>query len=121
MNTLPKFNEADKYVVTAVNPLTGAVAMETFRDGDYTCYGPTILNDEIKMNEFIRDLVIRQYPVVVTQSKLNKMGLVDYQLVISIHPDSIFCDCGKGIICPLNKQQVNFWQGQVVTREMLAK
>jgi hypothetical protein len=121
MNTAPKFYEADKYVVTAVNPQTGAVSMESFVDGDYTSYGPQILNDETKMNDHIRTLVITQYPVVVTQSKLNKMGLVDYQLVINIHPDSIYCDCGKGILCPLNKQQVNYWQGQVVTREMLAK
>jgi len=68
MNSLPKFNEADKYIVTAVNPLTGAVAMETFRDGDYTCYGPTVLNDEIKMNDFIRDLVIRQLILCISCS-----------------------------------------------------
>jgi hypothetical protein len=120
--SLPKFNQADKYVVTAVNPLTNSVSMETFIDGDYTNWSSEICNDENLMNQHIGFLVKKQYPVVVSQTKLNKVtGLVDYQLIITIHPDSIFCDCGKGIICPLNKQQVNYWQGQIVTREMLAK
>jgi hypothetical protein len=122
MNTLPKFNEADKYVVTAVNPSTGSVYMQSFIDGDYTDWDSSVLNDEKEMNQEIARLIKMQYPVVVTQTKLNRFnGLVDYQLVITVHPDSIFCDCGKGIICPLNKQQVNYWQGQIVTREMLAK
>jgi hypothetical protein len=74
------------------------------------------------MNLHIKFLVKKNYPVVVTQTKLNRFnGSVDYQLVIAINPESINCDCGKGIICPLNKQQVNYWQGQVVTREMLVK
>jgi len=121
MNSLPKFNEADKYIVTAVSP-TGAVNMEKFIDGDYISWDSKVMNDEFDMNQHIAGLIKQQYPVVVTQTKLNRFnGLVDYQLVITIHPDSIFCDCGKGIICPLNKQQVNYWQGQVVTREMLAK
>jgi len=121
MNTLPKFNEADKYVVTAVSP-TGAVNMEKFIEGDYLSWDSKVMNDESDMNQHIARLIKQQYPVVVTQTKLNKFnGLVDYQLVITIHPDSIFCDCGKGIICPLNKQQVNYWQGKIVTREMLAK
>ena len=121
MNTLPKFNEADKYVVTAVSP-TGAVNMETFIDGDYTNWDSTVWNDEKEMNQHIARLINQQYPVVVTQTKLNRFnGSVDYQLVIVINPESVNCDCGKGIICPLNKQQVNYWQGQIVTKEMLAK
>lgn len=119
---LPTYNQADKYVVTAVNPVTGAVSMESFKDGDYIDFDGDIKNDEIKMNEHIARLVKNQYPVVVSQTKLNRFnGLVDYQIVINVHPDSIFCDCGKGIICPLNKQQVNYWNGQIVSKEMLAK
>lgn len=118
---VPQFNEAPKYVVTAVNPQTGAVAMETFIDGDYTDWASGLCNDEIKMNDFIRGLVSRQYPVVVSQSKLNELGAVHYQVVINIHPDSINCDCGKGILCPMNKQQVNYWQGYVNPRYMEAK
>jgi len=121
MNTLPKFNEADKYVVTAVSP-TGAVNMEKFIEGDYLSWDSKVMNDESNMNQHIARLIKQQYPVVVSQTKLNKFnGLVDYQLVIVINPESIFCDCGKGIICPLNKQQVNYWQGKMVTKEMLAK
>jgi len=114
--TAPKFNQADKYVVTAVNPSTGAVAMESFIDSDYTDWDSTIRNDETKMNDYVRDLVLRNYPVVVSQTKLNRFnGEVDYQVVIVINPDSINCDCGKGILCPLNKQQVNYFQGKLVT------
>ena len=118
---LPTYNQADKYVVTAVSPVTGAVSMESFKDGDYIDFDGDIVNDEIKMNQHISYLVGKQYPVVVTQSKLNLLGKVEYQLVISINPSSINCDCGKGILCPLNVQQVNYWHGQIVTREMLAK
>jgi hypothetical protein len=117
----PYFTNAPKYVVTAVNPITGAVAMETFMDGDYLTFGPDICNDETKMNSYVRDLILRDYPVVVTQTKLNSMGRVDYQIVINIHPDSIFCDCGKGILCPLNTQQVNYYKGRVPSRVAEAK
>jgi hypothetical protein len=119
MTALPKFNTAPKYVVTAVNPETGAIAMETFIDGDYLTYGPDICNDDAKMNDFVRSYVLRNYAVVVTKTKL-KMGKVDYQVVIAIHPDSVLCDCGKGILCPLNTQQVNYYKGQVVTRDLAA-
>lgn len=118
---LPTFNTAPKYVVTAVNPITGAVAMETFNDGDYIDWGSVLSNDEEKMNNYVRSLVSNNYPVVVSQSKFNDVGLIDYQVVINIHPYSIHCDCGKGILCPLNTQQVNYYKGQVVTKEMEAK
>ena len=119
--SLPKFNETDKYVVTAVNPVTGAVAIETWRDGDYTDWDLNVRNDEQLMNQDIANLIKKQYAVVVTQSKLDQFGKVDYQLIISINPLSVECDCGKGIICPLNVQQVNYWHGQIVPREMRAK
>ena len=118
---LPTFNTASKYVVTAVNPVTGAVAMETFNDGEYIDWGSVVCNDEAKMNDFVRYFVLSHYPVVVSQSKLNDLGLIEYQVVITIHPDSIHCDCGKGILCPLNQQQVNYFKGEVVTRQMEAK
>ena len=116
--TTATFITAQKYVVTAVNPVTGAVAMETFNDGEYIDWGSVVCNDEAKMNAFIRNLVSQKYPVVVSQTRLNDQGEVEWQVVINIHPKSIDCDCGKGIICPLNKQQVNYFKGQVVTREM---
>lgn len=109
----PNYSQAPKYVVTAVNPKTGAVAMESFVDGDYLFYSAGVLNDEAKMNDYVRDYVLRYYAVSVSQTKLNDYGLVDYQLVITIHPDSVICDCGKGILCPLNTQQVNYFNGRV--------
>lgn len=118
--TTATFNTVAKYVVTAVNPVTGSVAMDSFADGDFINWDGTIQNDEVVMNNFVRDLVQRQYPVVVSQTRLANSGKVEWQLVINIHPDSINCDCGKGILCPLNKQQVNYFQGQVVSREMAA-
>lgn len=119
--SLQKFNRADKYVVTAVNP-NGGVNIESFIDGDYIDWSEEVRNDEEEMNKHISSLIKRQHPVVVSQTKLDQVtGAVDYQLVITIHPDSISCGCGKGVICPLNKQQVNYWNGQVVTKEMLAK
>lgn len=119
---LQKWNEADKYVVTAVNPFTNAVGIESFIDGDYISWDSKVMNDESDMNRHIKFLVKKNYPVVVSQTKLNRFnGSVDYQIVIVINPESMNCDCGKGIICPLNKQQVNYWQGKIVTREMLAK
>lgn len=117
---LPTFNKAPKYVVTAVNPETGAVAMDTFNDGDYIDWGSKVSNDDSKMNDYVRYLVLQDYPVVVSQTKLNDMGKVDYQLVIAIHPESIWCDCRKGILCPLNTQQVNFYKGST-TRTVEAK
>ena len=116
--TTATFLTAQKFVVTAVNPVTNAVAMETFNDGEYIDWGSVVCNDEAKMNAFIRNLVSQKYPVVVSQTRLNDQGEVEWQVVINIHPKSIDCDCGKGIICPLNKQQVNYFKGQVVTREM---
>jgi hypothetical protein len=119
--SLPKFNRAEKYVVTAVNPATGSVSIESFIEGDYLVYGPDICNDSEIMKQHIASLIKKQYPVVVTQTRLDQTGKVDYQVVINIHPESITCGCNKGILCPLNKSQVNYWQGKVVTREMLAK
>ena len=116
--TTATFITAQKYVVTAVNPVTGAVAMETFNDGEYIDWGSVVCNDEAKMNAFVRNLVSQKYPVVVSQTRLNDQGEVEWQVVINIHPKSIDCDCGKGIICPFNKQQVNYFKGQVVTKEM---
>ena len=118
---LPKRYEAEKYVVVAVNP-TGAVNQQEFIDGDYIDWDNKEENDEEQMNRHIKFLIKKNYPVMVTQTKLNRFnGSVDYQIVIVINPESMNCDCGKGIICPLNKQQVNYWNGQLVTREMLAK
>lgn len=116
----PYFTKAPKYVVTAVNPQTGSVAMQSFIDGDYKNWDSTVSNDEVTMNEYIRYLVLSDYPVVVSQTKLNDYGRVDYQLVIAIHPESIWCDCRKGILCPLNTQQVNFYKGST-TRTVEAK
>jgi hypothetical protein len=115
--TAPKFNQAPKYVVTAVNPQTGAVAMESFIDGDYTDWDSTIRNDENQMNYIIRHYVMNQYPVVVSQTKLDESGAISYQVVILIHRDSITCDCGKGFLCPLNTQQVNYFKGKVVSKK----
>ena len=112
--TTATFNTVAKYVVTAVNPVTGSVAMDSFADGDFINWDGTIQNDEVVMNNFVRDLVLRNYPVVVTQTKLDAIKeSVDYQVVITIHPNSINCDCGKGILCPLNTQQVNYFKGRV--------
>lgn len=118
--SLPKWNEANKYVVTAVN-LNGAVNMESFIEGDYIDWDSKERNDQELMMQHITNLVKKQYPVVVTQTTLNQAGKVDYQVVINIHPESVTCRCNKGILCPLNKSQVNYWQGKVLTREMLAK
>lgn len=118
--SLPRFFEANNYVVTAVSP-TGAVNMEKFIEGDYLTWDSKIMNDKTNMEQHIANLIKQQYPVVVTQTRLDSTGKVDYQVVINIHPESITCRCSKGILCPLNKSQVNYWQGQVVTREMLAK
>lgn len=116
----PRFNQAPQYVVTAVNPYSGAVAMETFVDGDYIDWDGSVRNDEVRMNDFVRDLVMKKYPVVVTQTKLDEIrDSVQYQVVINIHPHSVVCDCGKGILCPLNTQHVNYFKGDVVTREAL--
>lgn len=116
----PTYSKAPQYVITAINPRTGAVASESFVDGDYRFYNAGVLNDEAKMNDYIRGYVLRDYAVVATQTKLNDMGKVDYQLVIAIHPESIWCDCRKGILCPLNTQQVNFYKGST-TRTVEAK
>ena len=112
--TTATFNTVAKYVVTAVNPVSGAVAVDSFADGDYTNWDGTIQNDEVAMNNYVRDYVSRQYAVIATQTKRDDMGKIDYQVVINIHPDSIKCGCGKGILCPFNKQQVNYFKGKVV-------
>jgi hypothetical protein len=118
---LPKWNEANKYVVTAVNPSTGSVSIESFIEDDYINWDSKECNDAELMKQHISFLIQKQYPVVVTQTRLDQAGAVDYQVVINIHPESITCGCNKGILCPLNKSQVNYWQGKIVTREMLAK
>jgi hypothetical protein len=120
MNSLPRFNEANKYVVTAISP-TGAVNMEKFIEGDYLSWDSKVMNDKSNMEEHIASLIKQQYPVIVTQTTLDQTGKVDYQVVINIHPESVTCRCNKGILCPLNKSQVNYYQGKLVTREMLAK
>jgi hypothetical protein len=121
MNSLPKFNEAEKYVVTAVNPSTGSVSIESFIEDDYINWDSKVCNDKELMIQHISFLIKKQYPVVVTQTRLDQAGKVDYQVVINIHPESVTCRCNKGILCPLNKSQVNYYQGKLVTREMLAK
>ena len=119
---LPKWNKAQKFVVTAVNPASGSVSIESFVVGDYIDWDSKKCNDEQQMNQHIYFLIKKQYPVVVSQTKLNQLnGLVEHQVVINIHPESVDCNCDKGILCPLNKQQTNYWNGQIVTKQMLAK
>ena len=93
----------EKIIVTGMNPKNGS--------------GFKTTKDEKGLKEFSKyamaDYIKEGYIVICTKTSFDDNNEIDYQVVINVHPKSINCDCGKGIYCPFNMQQVNYYKGQV--------
>ena len=92
-----------KTIVTGINARTGGGFKTQFKENEYS--------DHIKNT--IANYIEDGYVVVCTETTYDENDNIDYQVVINIHPKSINCPCGKGIYCPFNMQQVNYFRGQV--------